>query len=321
MFRSAAAAGVVYLMVAGGCTAPPFIPQDQIIGELSRAVLQPEVTCEDLQLAFGLEDYTIPETPADAGLAFEEHWLATETREYLRTWYMPADLDRGLVVLSTGNAGPMNCYLYAASLLVENGWTVVLYEYQGFGYSTGEPSLATMAPNLEMVAEWAIEKTGHPNATLYGMSLGSVPSIAVAALRPDIVNGIVLDSPVAFATLIQRFGFLLGGEADRIVADLGTDLNTDETIKRVRQPAIFLLNERDTVTPADTVEGLFDSAAGPKELVRFPNLFHAFAQFYRTDLYVNRIENFLATIWPQRAVTPTATSSMIVEREAEPASK
>lgn len=272
----------------------------EVVSGLSDIVLEPEGSCEELRRAFGLEGILpLADNPGQIGLDYEEHWLPTVDGEVLRTWYMPTKLDRGLVIVSSGAVGPMTCQLYTARLLARNGWSVVLYEYEGFGESSGQPDLETLGPNLETVVDWALGYTDREQATLMGISLGSIPSVTVAVERPGVANGVILDSPVAFGTEIERFGFIVGGQTGAVIGQLSPGLVTDTMIRWLDAPLLVFLHERDTVTTPASVEMLYELApTSDKLLVRFPDLGHVRGQFFDTDLYTFSLESFLSRVWP-----------------------
>jgi hypothetical protein len=286
----------VIALFTAGCILPGLPPAEDVRAGLSRLILRPQGTCEDLRDLFGLEYLPIADTPGDVDLSFEEHWVAADNGEILRVWYLPSNLDRGLVVLSNGNTGSMACHLFTARLLVHNGWSAVMYDYEGFGESSGSASIDRLAPDLARVVEWALEYTGRAQVSLYGISLGTVPTVAHAASHPDAVNGLMLDSPVSFVAEIERFA-PLAGDPHELLERVSPDLDTTALLEDVHQPLLMFLHERDALTPPSVVEDLYARAAGPRQLVRFPGLQHAFGQFYRTDVYTYALESFLTGIW------------------------
>ncbi|TWT42310.1 putative aminoacrylate hydrolase RutD [Phycisphaerae bacterium RAS1] len=278
-----------------GCPpAPP--PVNVVLGEISYIVLEPEVTCEELRREYDVEYLPLAQTPADVGLPFEEQRIPASTGHTVRTWYMPARLDRGTIVISSGNAGPASCYLFAARLLHDNGWSVAMYDYQGFGESSGEPSIDALKPDLEAVLRMALQRSGRARVTLMGISLGSVPTIAVAVQQPGRVNAVVLDSPVAMEAQARRFAFALG-DTDAILAGIDPALITEKTIRDLHTPLLVFAHGRDFVTPERTVDALYAAAPGPKQLVTFPQLGHVLGQFFDTDEYVSNLDRFLWAVW------------------------
>jgi pimeloyl-ACP methyl ester carboxylesterase len=293
-----AALGMGALLMAG-CPRPdpPLPPRDEIIQVLSYAMLAPEITCAELRQDFGLGDLPLIENPAEAGIDYEVAEVTTASGIRLRVWYVPGSEARGVVVVSPGNTGPMSCYLMTVTILHYSGWTAVMYDYPGFGGSSGEASLPAVKEALEAVVEWTLQKTGSEQVSLMGMSLGSIPSIAVAVEQPDVVNAVVLDSPVALGKEIERFGFLVQGRWAQIVALLDPWMIPEQLIAEMRQPLLVFEHGQDVVTPPETVELMYERAGGPATIVRFQELGHAAAQFLETERYAAELDAFLTGVW------------------------
>ena len=292
------------VLTCGGCIPTASLGKEEVASGLSDLILHPEETCEQLRVNFGLEALPIPENPAGIGLNFEEHWVPTSNGQFLHTWYMPANLDRGLVIISMGNAGTLDCYLMSAQLLVQKGWSTVMFEWQGFGGSSGDAAVDNLASDLETALLWSLAHTGRTQATLFGISLGTIPSVAIAVRHPELVNAVILDSPVALESQADRLGPLLSQPLGEVLANLSDDLITERLMSRMNQPLLVYLDEGDLLTPPNTIEHLYDLAPGPKQMVRFPELQHAHGQFYETDVFALNLERFLGSVWTP--VLPTA---------------
>ncbi len=278
--------------------APTALPaKSEILNTLSAVLLTPDSSCDQLAGYFGLSFLSPVETPDQMGLDFNEYWVVGDNGSVLHLWHMPAALKRGTIVLSAGAAGQMACYLFPAQLLINNGWSVIMYDYQGFGQSEGSPDLASLAGDLETVLDWSRVLTGRDQLTLMGISIGSIPSIAVGVKRPDAVNALIIDSPVALGAELDRFGFLFGGRVEDIVGLIDEELVSEVIVADLTQPLLVFLSERDSVTPPRTIELLFENAGGPKEIVRFPNIDHALGPYVKTALYTVHLESFLTCIW------------------------
>lgn len=290
-------ASLLSIALATGCAPIGDPTKDQVVNALSAILLAPEHTCDELRSYFRLDFLNPVETPDQAGLRYVQHWVATRDGNVLRVWWLPANLNRGTLVLSPGAAGDMACYLFPARLLVRNGWNVVLYDYEGFGQSTGSPNLSSLADDLETVVDWTRAFTGESQVTLMGISIGGMPSVAVAVRRPDAVNAVILDSPVALETELERFAFLLGGRLAGIIDVVERELFSELIIGAMHQPLLLFLSERDTVTSPAAIERLFDNAGGPKQLVRFPDLDHGLGPYLRTAEYTYHLDTFLADVW------------------------
>ncbi len=300
MARLTLGLAAITLAAAPGCAPQPFPPKDEIVRTLSAVMLTPELTCAQLRDSFHLPDLEPVNTPAEIGLAYEEHWVLGEDGNVLHVWRLPASLKRGTVVISIGAAGDMSCYLFPARLLVNNGWNVVLYEYEGFGLSEGVPSLTSLTADLETVVDYVRSLASLPRVTLMGISIGSIPSVAVAVNRPDAVNAVILDSPVAMGPTLARYGgFLLGSRISDVAAALDEELFSEAIIGDMRQPLLVFSGQADGLTPPDAVDMLFQRAGGPKQIVAFPGLDHALGPYINTALYTFAIDTFLTGVWLQ----------------------
>ena len=299
-YAMAGANAIVIALVTGGCTQSS---PEELARAVSYAILVPERTCAELRDAFEVDYLPLADHPDQVGLKYEEDLVATSRGAALRVWYMPAAADRGTIIVSSGAVASMPCYLYIATLLNPKGWSVVMYDYQGFGGSTSTPELNSLPADLRAVLDWTLKRTGRTQVTLFSMSLGSIPSVAIAVERPEAVNGVVLDSPVALGEEFKRFDSLLGGRIDALMSVLDPVLFSENIIDQMTQPLLVFINDQDYVTPPASIELLYDRAAGPKEAVHFVGLTHALAQFYDTDEYMAHLESFLETLWsPSPAV-------------------
>jgi uncharacterized protein len=285
-------------LVLTGCPARPPDPltPEYILKQLSEIILQPQTTCAELRDQFGVTYLPLADTPGDIGIDYLEYYIPASDRQRLRVWYMPGNGARGTIIVSPGAFGAMTCYLFTAKLLTDQGWSVVIYDYEGFGLSTGEGTLAALRPDLETVLQWTLASTGATQVSLMGVSLGSIGSVAVAVDRPDLINAVVLDSPVALGQEIERFRELLGVRTEEIIASLDTWLVSEDIIGQMHQPLLVFLHEADIVTPPASVQLLYDLAAGTKELVRYTGE-HAAGQFQDTADYDAHLQSFLVSAW------------------------
>lgn len=188
------------LSVAAGCI--PLIPEDEFLSRANDFALSPELTCEQLRVDFGVPDLPTVNDPSELGIAFEEASVTTSNNQTLRVWYIPAEPDRGTVLLTYGGVGEMRCYLLLTKYLHADGWSMVMFDLEGFGGSTGQPSLSTLVIDHNAVLDWTLARTGRPQVTLMGVSVGTIPSVAQAAARPVVPHGTVgiraeVDCPVS----------------------------------------------------------------------------------------------------------------------------
>ena len=79
-------------------------------------------------------------TPGDVGLDYEALTLATRDGEQLDAWFVPAETSRGVVLFCHGNAGNISHRLDSIRLFHELGLSVLIFDYRGYGQSSGKPT-------------------------------------------------------------------------------------------------------------------------------------------------------------------------------------
>lgn len=268
---------------------------------LDEVIFNPGISCAELRDVFGVDYLPLAETPADMGLDYDQFYVTTFDNNALRSWFIPALQERGVVLLSTGAAGTMPCYMYTIRILVANGWSVMLYDYRGFGGSSGYPKITALAADLEAMVDWTRAYTGREKITLMGISLGSVPSVAIAAKRPDEINGVILDSAVVLSMEAQRVARFLGDIGNQVAALLPNELRSEDLIESVTAPVLYFQNEEDLLTPPAMVQLLYDRTSSDKTIIRFDGVGHARGVFRETETYAIALETFLVKIWENGA--------------------
>lgn len=278
-----------------GCL--PSVPTQDFLARASYFALNPDVGCEELKLSFGVPFLPNVNAPDQIGLAYEEAYVGTFDGQSLRVWYIPAAADRGLVVFSMGSVGQMACYLAPVYILANAGYSVVMYEYQGFGGSSGVASLDTPYYDLDAVLPWALQRTGHSQATLMGVSLGTIPSVAQAALHPERVNAVILDSPISLRFETERYADLLDGRPGRFFAQFDPTMRLEELITAVYQPMLVFHYGNDEWNTESHVNDLLSITPAPVTEEYFPFLPHARGPYTRPVRYAAALGVFMDTVW------------------------
>lgn len=290
----------------------PVPPEDVFAAALDAVALDPNTTCEELRRMFGLDGLKVVENPGQAGIPFEEQFVPTPDGQSLRVWSIPAKANRGTILYSSGAVGEVACYLYPVVLLNQAGWSVVMYDYRGFGGSSGEPSLATLATDLETVLDWTLEHTGVERVTLLGISLGSIPSVNVASRRPEALNALILDSPISLTEQVRRLRPALLENTDAFVNLIDPALQTEALMPQVHAPVLVLIGQFDFLAKPEVAGRLFELAGPPRRLVLFPGLGHVRAPFDAEADYVAAVDSFLAFVWEGAAWAPAPGGAVVV---------
>lgn len=141
----------------------------------------------------------IAETPDRAGLDYRDLGFETDDGERLHGWWIPApEASLGHLLLCHGNAGNVGDRVLHAALLRAIGFDVMLFDYRGYGRSSGRPSEAGTYLDSRAALACLLGQPGVDAARVFylGESLGGACALDLALERPP--TGLALLS--AFAT-------------------------------------------------------------------------------------------------------------------------
>src|SRR5215211_1349061 len=120
------------------------------------------------------------ETPERAGLDYRDVELATEDGERLHGWWIAGrPVSLGHLLLCHGNAGNVGDRVLHAALLTAAGFDVLLFDYRGYGRSSGRPSEAGTYRDARAALACLLEQAGvDPRCVFYlGESLGGAVAL------------------------------------------------------------------------------------------------------------------------------------------------
>ena len=78
-------------------------------------------------------------SPLAAGLKYEDVFLESGNGIKVHAWWIPAANARGAMLLTHGNAGNISHRIGYATMFNRLGYSVLLFDYRGYGKSTGHP--------------------------------------------------------------------------------------------------------------------------------------------------------------------------------------
>lgn len=202
-------------------------------------------------------------TPADFGLEFRELELGARDGVRLHGWFLPVKDAHGAVLVSHGNAGSIELRIELAQAFLELGWSVLLYDYRGYGKSAGQPDEEGTYRDAEAAYEHltAVEGFSPERIVLHGESLGAAVGIELGRRRP--CAAVIGES--AFTSLpdvgAKAYPFLPVRWLARFRYDnLGK-------IAELGVPLLLIHSPADEIVPVEHGQRLFDAAREPKRLL------------------------------------------------------
>lgn len=211
-------------------------------------------------------DRTESATPADVGLRFDDVRLETSDGETIAGWSVPAEGDAAPTILFChGNAGDRADRLTAVHLLHEMGFSVFIFDYRGYGSSSGKPTEAgTYADARAAWDELAEGRQVPPRAiAIYGRSLGG----AVAAQLASTVSPGALLIESSFTSAPDMARHLYPWLPVRALCRFR--YNTRGIIPDVDCPVLVAHSPDDDLIPFEQGRAVFEAAGEPKQFVSF----------------------------------------------------
>ena len=233
----------------------------------------------------------IQATPGDIGLDFESVTLATSDNEQLHAWFVPADPARGTLLFCHGNAGNISHRLDSIRLFHELGLSVLIFDYRGYGQSSGKPSEKGTYRDADAAWQYLVEQRGIPpqRIILFGRSLGA--SIAAELASRQAAAGVILES--AFTSVPDVAAKFYPWLPVRWMSRYQYD--TRKQLAGIHSPVLIVHSRDDEIIPYAHGENLFAAASEPKQFLQLRGG-HNDGFMVSGDGYVRELEVFLNAV-------------------------
>nr|WP_083917924.1 alpha/beta hydrolase [Nocardiopsis xinjiangensis] len=185
-------------------------------------------------------------------------------------WYVPAaGTDRDAAVLVTnGNAGNRESRAPLAQALAQEGFSVLVFDYRGYGGNDGEPTEPGLTADARAGLEVLRERGHESDRILYwGESLGAAVAVDLAVQEPP--AGLFLRSP--FSSLADMAGTHYPVVPEAMLRD---DYPVRRTVADLHLPVSVAIGETDTVVPAEQSHAVAEAAPGLVEEFVMPDTGH-----------------------------------------------
>lgn len=112
---------------------------------------------------------------------FEERNFEMTDGAIINALHFKADSSKGVIYYHHGNAGNLDRWGSIAEYFVQFGYDVLIYDYRGYGKSTGTRSEKTLHQDAQHIYDELLKDWSADQIILYGRSLGSGMACQVAA--------------------------------------------------------------------------------------------------------------------------------------------
>jgi len=208
--------------------------------------------------------------PEDWRLTYEDVTFDTEDKERLHGWFFPLRNNAPVVLFCHGNAGNISHRLDNIKHLTEQNMQVFIFDYRGYGKSSGKPSETGLYKDGLAAYDFLV-KQKHvlpERLILFGRSLGAAIALEIALKKN--VAGIILESAFTSSRDMARTLSLF-----KIFASfLPTHYNNLEKIGRITVPKLIVHGEEDDIVPFSMGREIYNTARSPKYFFPIKNAGH-----------------------------------------------
>jgi len=196
-------------------------------------------------------------------IPFIEENVETSDGKLIHTWLMlqPNSMNVPTLIYFHGNAGNMGFRLKNAALMYARcGINVLMMDYRGFGRSTGTPNELGLNIDADTVMQYA---ASHPKLkrsplVAFGRSLGGAVSVSLAHRHPTVIKAVILEN--TFLSISAMVDILMPflTPFKKLVLCIGW--KSDEKIKKLEQPIMFISGDADQLVPPSHMKSLYESS-------------------------------------------------------------
>jgi pimeloyl-ACP methyl ester carboxylesterase len=190
--------------------------------------------------------------------------------------FYPAAANAPTILFFHGNGEIVADYDELAPFYGRQGVNFLPADYRGYGRSTGAPTVTAMMRDCHEIfsfaRQWLPEMGYRGPLMVMGRSLGSASALELAAVYPQQVAALIVESGFAYAgPLLQLLGVNLAAIGFQEMAGFR---NVDK-IRAYAGPTLIIHAEHDHIIPMSDGQALYDASAAPeKTLLKIPHANH-----------------------------------------------
>jgi len=218
--------------------------------------------------------------------------IDTPSGERLNAWYFKKEGAKKLVILSHGNGGNIKHRLLTSMILLKCDTSVLVYDYRGYGVSTGSPTVPGIKEDGLAVYDYANKQLGYKpqEIVVYGESLGSGVTAYIASHRQ--VGGVILQS---------GFSSLSSAAKSRLpwmwlypqMAFNNIEMDNLSYVRGQHPPLLLVHGDQDTILPVSNSDTMFAQASQPTKYLKIKGAGHNDAVNFDVRLFASSIQSFM----------------------------
>lgn len=238
-------------------------------------------------------------TPANFALPYTQVTVNTTDNYELNTWIIPSTVkhpSKGVLIMAYGDTGNMSYWLTQAKAFCNKGYTIILFDYRGFGKS----SYFAINPNflyynefgadLACIIEWTKEQFAGQKVGIYAFSMGTVA--ATLALQQQSVSFLIAEGFVVNPIAVQKRLKAIYGKSVLLPPNVQ---NYTIALQKLNLPILFFAGNNDPITTLNDSK-LLAKKQKNSTLITFNGKHGEGFASLSNQQYLNEINRFLLKI-------------------------
>jgi len=254
-----------------------------------------------------------------ASLNPDIQWLSSLSGNTIAYLWIPSSTAtpaKGIVAHFHGNSGHMEATQEKVNWLSEHGYDVMVFDYSGFGHSTGKVSDEAAYYDAITVLQYLAILRSDSQLPLFVIATSTGGNIFMRAQAdyPTTIDGMVIDS--SFTSYINEAEYILNkGFLGDWYSWLAHIVMRDDYAAKERVDALpdtdslVIHCEGDRIVPIASGKAIYSQLSGKKDFWRFNNCSHARAMTNDFPDNQQRIVEWLAQSVNDRDIPSNATDS------------
>lgn len=202
-------------------------------------------------------------------------WFHTSDGENLNGWFFSSVTQpaQATIIYFHGNGGNISNLGWVGERLAARGFDVLLFDYRGYGKSTGASSSEDgIYRDADAAYDYLVKNRGvaPERLALYGQSLGTTAVVDVASRRP--CRAIILESGLSSAR--DMTAKLLPASLHWVHFFTLNRFDSARKLALVHVPVLVTHGDPDPVIPTSQGRALYAAANEPKQLLIFAGRGH-----------------------------------------------
>ncbi|MBO9665387.1 MAG: alpha/beta hydrolase [Bdellovibrio sp.] len=215
-------------------------------------------------------------------LKYEDVHFKSALGDNIHAWYFPSSQkeSKGTILFFHGNAENISTHFMMFYWLPSQGYNYLIFDYPGYGQSSGQPTSENTVAAGVAAAEWLKANREKRPLIIYGHSLGGIVAMKAAEelkgsleIRNVIVEASFSSYQKMGRRVLSRSWITWLGQP--LTYAVLSDKYSPEPISQIAPiPMLFIHGDQDPVMEVESSKEMFAAALEPKELWIVPGGHH-----------------------------------------------